>query len=170
MDKDNGLNAYVVKLLETDIDCESFENHIQLLSIFIAHTNLDYRYNGTYLSNYIEEIREVRDALQGKHGKYSLIFEDLCSLHQEFEVEMDNTYGGSYKIGKRTKKGKGGYIGINKEKIKSQNIEISIRFLRNDKVFLHYKKYNAENCNLRLDIIGDAKKFIEKKGLEVQMR
>ena len=74
MMKDDVLNMFVEKIVSEDIDNEAFEQHIDMFSRFLSYTNSDYKYNGTYLGQYIDDFITTIHKLKMKNEKYNEIF------------------------------------------------------------------------------------------------
>lgn len=65
--KDEVLNKYIESLLQERIDVNEVELYIDMFSRFMGYTNPDYKYNGTYLSQYIEDFIEFYRKINEKN-------------------------------------------------------------------------------------------------------
>lgn len=87
---------FIEKIVSEDIDNKAFEQHIDMFSIFLSYTNPDYKYNGTYLGQYIDDFITTIQKLKMKNEKYNEIFMTLIGLGYRFEVLIDQVFFASY--------------------------------------------------------------------------
>ena len=87
--KDEVLNKYIESLLQERIDVNEVELYIDMFSRFMGYTNPDYKYNGTYLSQYIEDFIEFYRKINEKNKKYIEISMALVNLKYDFELLID---------------------------------------------------------------------------------
>ncbi|MEE1126543.1 MAG: hypothetical protein U0L18_11545 [Acutalibacteraceae bacterium] len=195
MNTDNYFDSYIKTLINTNIDntiddttddtkdnttppiiikYRDFKTLIELFSKFIAFTNPDYKYNGTYLQEYVNDFYDVIEKLKKKNDIYSAISSEIKFINRiDYELYIDNSY--QYTITKEYDSSKRrleeGYYAFDSEKIKSDNIEITL-YLKssNEKKYLFSRKYNLSEENYIEKINNDVSKFynnfLEKEGLQ----
>lgn len=159
--KDKILNSFIEKILKEDINNEEFERHIDMFSRFLGYTNPDYKYNGTYLDQYISDFVQVHQMLKNKNEKYHDIFKVLIGLGLKIELLVDQSFFASF-LSKQEIKWE--YVGINKSKIISPRIEIKVKIESENKEYIFYKEYvDFQENKLSEKICNDVKKFIKMK-------
>lgn len=175
MNTDNYFDSYIENLISTDIAYSDFKTLIELFSKFIAFTNPDYKYNGTYLQEYVNDFCDVIEKLKKKNDIYSAISSEikLIDIVCDYELYIDNTYQytitNNYDLSRlRSEKG---YYAFDSEKIKSDNIEITLYLkMGNGKKYLFSRKYNLSEENYIEKIKDDVSEFydnfLEKEGLQ----
>lgn len=141
----NIFNCFINMLLEVNL--ENLEQQIKVFSEFMNYANIDYKYNGAYLEQYIDEFKRVCLSLPNKQKKYKEIVTDILIKGMNFDavdVLIDNVFHGycSY-LDNEPKECE--YIAFDKEKIVSNFIEIKILLKKDSKEYVFYKKYNIEN-------------------------
>lgn len=160
--KNNAINTFVNKILEENIEVEKFEQYIEIFSKFLGYTNTDYKYNGTYLSQNINDFIQVFQMLKKKDKKYKEILLNLISIDLIFELTIDQVFYASI-----PSKFECYYIGINKTLIISKSIEIRINFKANNEEYIFCKEYeDFENGKLPEIIREEVEKFIEMKEIK----
>ena len=161
MMKDDVLNMFVEKIVSEDIDNEAFEQHIDMFSRFLSYTNSDYKYNGTYLGQYIDDFITTIHKLKMKNEKYNEIFMALVGLGYGFEVLIDQVFFASFSLRTEIERE---YIGLIKEKIMSKKIEMRITLISDEKEYVFCKEYSDfEDEKLIENIRKDIKKYIRVK-------
>ena len=151
MNTDNYFDSYIENLISTDIAYSDFKTHTELFSKFIAFTNPDYKYNGTYLQEYVNDFCDVIEKLKKKNNIYSAISSKIKFINRiDYELYMDNSY--QYTITKEydlsRRRLEEGYYAFDSEKIKSDNIEITLYLkISNGKKYLFSRKYNLSEEN-----------------------
>lgn len=159
--KDQVLNDFISKLLSEDIVDKKFEQHIDMFSRFLAYTNSDYKYNGTYLSQYVEDFMQVYRMLQKKNEIYHQIFSAIKGIGCSFKLEIDQMFIVDFKMESDAEIQ---YIGMNKDKIVSKDIEIKIEFKMVENAFVFCKGYKEfEDDDLVHTIFSDINNYIETK-------
>ena len=164
---DNVLNNYVDSLLNINIEDENFEQYIDIFSKFLGYVNSDYKYNGTYLSQYVFDFKQVCQKLRIKNERYQKVFHSVRLLLKEFELTMDKVFYGKCCYQKESSKQKSEqrYIEINKDKIMNDSIEIQLILKNDEKEYLFCKEYDEPENDLCKKICEDIKVFIDMKGL-----
>jgi len=161
MMKDDVLNMFVEKIVSEDIDNEAFEQHIDMFSRFLSYTNSDYKYNGTYLGQYIDDFITTIHKLKMKNEKYNEIFMALVGLGYGFEVIIDQVFLASFSLKAEIERE---YIGLVKEKIMSNKLEMRITLVSDEKEYIFCKEYSDfEDEKLIENIRKDIKKYIRVK-------
>lgn len=159
---DVALNIFMNELLEEDIEDEKFERYIDIFSRFLGYTNSAYKYNGTYLGQYLYDFMQVQRMLKNKSVKYREIMGELIQeIPKEYEVVIDQTFYVSV-----ASEIVCGYNGIDKDKITSEAIEIRLKFNVGDNSCIFCRKYeDFEENKLAQRISKDVKKFRKLKGM-----
>lgn len=159
--KDEVLNIFIEGMLQEELDNEKFERYIDMFSRFLSYTNPKYKYNGTYLEQYVSDFIYVYQMLRNKNEKYHKVFKALISLGQNFELLIDQSYFALFSLNSEKKCE---YIGINTTKIASSNIEIRVKLESENKEYIFCKEYeDIENSNLPEKIFSDIKKYVMMK-------
>lgn len=155
--RDDVLNIFVHNLVSGDIDDETFEEYIDLFSKFLSYTNSDYKYNGTYLSQYIDDFLNMSRKLKQKNEKYNEIFTMLKRLGYQFELLIDQVYFACFSLKSEIRHE---YVGINKEKIMSKKIEVKMTLISSEKEYIFCKEYtDFRDEKLVENIQRDIKKY-----------
>ena len=157
---DDVLNNYVNKLINKDIDNDIFEEYIDIFSKFLGYVNSDYKYNGTYLSQYIDDFKKVCTMLKKKNEIYNEILEKIKKLESKFELIIDRMF---YVDCTELPKVEIKYIGIDKNMIVKCSVEIKIIFEFDGNKHIFCKEYMDYENDLAKRIYEDTKKFIEIK-------
>lgn len=143
--KDEVLHCFVEKLLKENIVTSEFEQHIDMFSRFLSYTNSDYKYNGTYLSQYVEDYINTSQWLKRKNEKYVEILMEIMTLGCDFVLLLDQIYYAhslsKEKDGVKSIENEIHYIKINKEKIISPQIEVKITIIQNETEYTISKVY-----------------------------
>ncbi|PWL52534.1 MAG: hypothetical protein DBY38_10385 [Clostridium cadaveris] len=158
----NILDLYIHKLLNSNIEEDKMELYIDLFSKFLSYSNPDYKYNGTYLNQYISNFKKVYYALKNKNIIYNKIFMELTGLGKEFELVIDDVYKGVYSlINVRDSE----YIGYNQNKIIDDSVEIKLKIKNGEEEYLFCRSYwNLENHILD-KVLKDVEIYLKAKGL-----
>lgn len=72
---DDILNSFIEKLVTENIDEDIFREHINVFSRFLGYSNSDYKYNATYLSQYIDDFLKTSCICQPKIRSRDLILD-----------------------------------------------------------------------------------------------
>lgn len=157
---DDVLDNYISILLMTNIEESEFGQYIDLFSKFLGYVNPDYKYNGSYLRQYIADFIQVYQALKNKNEKYNQIFMELLGIGQKFELSIDSVFYAKYisidNVEKR-------YIQVDKSKITSAFLEVRVTIEYNEDEYLFCKEYpNLEN-ELSKRVYKDVKAFMKMK-------
>lgn len=163
--KDDVLNSFIDKLLTENIKADEFEQHIDMFSRFLGYTNPDYKYNGTYLSQYVDDFISTSQWLKKKNEKYAEILMKITDLGYFFILLFDQVYYAHLlpkeKDGEKYVESEIHYARINKEKIINKKIEVSVTIIRADKEYTICKEYaDFEVDNLAETICDNIKKYI----------
>lgn len=158
----NIFNNYVEGLLTIDIEKDKFEQYIDLFSKFLGYVNPDYKYNGTYLTEYVSDFMQIQQALKSRNEKYHEIFIGLSGMGENFELIIDRIYYAKY-CGKGNPVRK--YVEINKSIITSNFIEIKITIENKENTYLFCKKYDVLDNQLSTKIFKDVRAFMDKKNI-----
>ncbi len=158
--RDVALNIFMNELLTEDIEDEKFERYIDMFSKFLGYTNSDYKYNGTYLGQYLYDFMQVHRMLKNKDMKYREIMKKLTiEIPGEFELVIDQTFYVTAGLDVIY-----GYNGIDKNKIAGKLIEIRVKFDFGDSDYIFCKVYeDYEENKLAQKICNDVKKFRKLK-------
>lgn len=161
MMKDDVLNRFIEKAVSENIDSGAFEQHIDMFSRFLSYTNSDYKYNGTYLSQYIDDYIKTMQILKRKNEKYNEIFMALIGLGYKFELLIDQVFFAIFSLNSEIQRE---YVGLIKEKITSQKIELRMTLISGEKEYIFRKEYSDfEDEKLIKDIQNDIKKYTRAK-------
>lgn len=159
------LNSFIDKLLTENIEEEKFEQYIDMFSKFLAYVNSDYKYNGTYLNQYIDDFKIVYKMLKKKKEIYVNVFEKLKGITQNFELIIDRTFFAKFLLGNSKTKERCEYIGIDKNKIISNYIEVKITIMSENDEYVFCKQYNIFEIELLEKLCNDVKEIILVKKL-----
>ena len=160
---DDVLNSFVDNLLTENIEDEKFKQYIDIFSRFLGFINPEYHYNGTYLSQYVDDFIQVYQVLRRKNKKYIAIYTKLISIGLYFDLIIDRVFCASFNS---TSEVEYHYIGIDKNKIASKSIEIRISFESDNKEYIFCKEYDDfEEGTLLETVYKDVKKFKSIKKL-----
>ena len=159
--KDEVLNTFIEKMVSEDINSQEFKMHIENFSRFLSYTNSDYKYNGTYLVQYIDDFIETIMMLKKKNEKYINIIGNLVTLGYNFEVLFDQVYFVRFLSKKQLEQE---YIGLKKDKIMSKKIESRMTLFWEEKEYVFSKVYKALQDDRLIDNIRkDIKSYIKLK-------
>lgn len=136
MIKKNDEFLKLLEELENLPDEESFTNYIKLFSNFLTQASEDYKYNETYLTQYVSNFYMFRKLLLCERGVFSELMHPIIKYQVRFELEVDGTFIFVSKGGLNLKEDET-YIGlckkINLKKLNTDKIEVKCRALINDK-------------------------------------
>lgn len=159
--KDEVLNTFIEKMVSEDINSQEFKMHIENFSRFLSYTNSDYKYNGTYLVQYIDDFIETIMMLKKKNEKYINIIGNLVTLGYNFEVLFDQVYFVRFLSKKQLEQE---YIGLKKDKIMSKKIEFRMTLFWEEKEYVFSKEYKDFQDDRLIDNIRkDIKSYIKLK-------
>lgn len=157
---DDVLSIFIKKIISEDISEEIFEKYIDMFSRFLGYTNSDYKYNGTYLSQYAKDFISTTQMIKKKNEKYNEILKALIELEFQFKLLIDQVFLATFFDSKIEY----GYITINKDNIISKKIELKITISFGNKEYIYCKEYDDfEDENLIGTIQRDIKKYIKHK-------
>lgn len=157
---DDVLNNYVKSLLAINFENDTFDQNIEVFSKFLGYTNVDYKYNGTYLSQYIAEFKQVCQSLKKKEEQYDKVWVELFKIGQEFEIYLDTSF---YVKVDPPDKIERKYISFNKGKIISDTIEVRVVVDHNGNECEFCKEYKRLDDQLSARVYRDVQGFINKK-------
>lgn len=168
--KDNGLDKFINDLLLEDIENSKFEHYIDMFSKFLGYVNADYKYNGTYLRQYIDDYIKVCMMLKKKKEKYNEIWMEMINIRQKFELFIDRTFHIKFFLEDNGKllEGKGEYVGIDKNIITSNFIEVKIIIYLNKEEYTFCKTYDNIEERLSERVYADVEKFLTMKKRRVR--
>lgn len=149
---DNVIHDYIKDLIDTDIEEDKFDKYIDIFSKFMGYTNSDYKYNSTFLNQYISDFKEMHSKLRDKQTIYLSIFTMLLRMNVDFELSIDNTF---YATRSEIE-----YLGIDKEKIIKNLIEVKVSFREK---FTFCKEYDYLNDKLLDRVCKDLISFLKRK-------
>lgn len=160
---DKGIDSYIRKLLETEINENEITLYVELFSKYLGYTNSDYKYNVTYLNQYTNEFIKSCADLKYKNAIYNSIYAMLiCKIGRPFELLIDNSYYACYGGLEYWRENRTNYIGYDTNKIKNDKFEIKFEIEHENKSYVFYKKYGGENINFLAD---DITLFLQEKGV-----
>lgn len=158
--KDEVLNKYIESLLQERIDVNEVELYIDMFSRFMGYTNPDYKYNGTYLSQYIEDFIEFYRKINEKNKKYIEISNALVNLKYDFELLIDQSFAAI----KSSQGLRYEYIGLNRKKIITPGVDIRIVIKCDENEFIFSKQYKDMKDTKYAEIIWeDVKQYTDVK-------
>lgn len=164
--KDEVLNGFVKKILTESVSEQKFEEHIDMFSRFLGYVNPDYKYNGTYLSQYVADFISVNGWIKRKNQKYAEIVMRILDLGYDFSLLLDQVY---YAHSLPKSDNEIYYIGINKDKIVNKKIEVKVTILLDGIEYAFCKEYgDYAKEGLAETICNDIEDYIElKSGKEI---
>lgn len=158
--KDEVLNKYIESLLQEKIDVNEVELYIDMFSRFMGYTNPDYKYNGTYLIQYIEDFIEFYRKINEKNKKYIEISMALVNLKYDFELLIDQ----SFAVIKSSQGLRYEYIGLNRKKIITPGVDIRLVIKCDENEFIFSKQYKDMKDTKYAEIIWeDVKQYTDVK-------
>jgi hypothetical protein len=158
---DNVLNNFIEKqIIEGNIDEGIFSQYIEVFSRFLGYINPDYKYNGTYLSQYKEDFKQVCGMLKCKNKKYDKIVQGLLELGIEFELIIDRIYYVKFSRPNVIEKY---YLSLNKSQILKQSIEVKITTQYCNREYSFCKEYENLEDDLSKRVGSDIKKYFSMK-------
>lgn len=158
--KDNILNEFVNNLLCQELDEEILVQNIELFSKFLSYSNPNYKYNSTYLEQYICGFINLKNMLGKKNKLYQKIVFNLNRMNEPFEIIIDRSYFASYDLGKEASC----YIGLDICKITTITVDVRVEFLVNNGECVFRKEYdNCENEELVQNICNDIMEYKKRQ-------
>lgn len=159
--KDDVLNKYIQRILAEDIEEKNFEKHIDMFSRFLGYINADYKYNGTYLHQYICDFMQLYQMLKKKNVKYNEIANALAVLGINFELLADQSFEALFSPKAPMECA---YVGINKNAITSDRLGVRIKIVLENKEYVYCKVYdNFLYAGFTEKIINDVKEYMKMK-------
>lgn len=158
------------QLRNLKIDNENFGNIICLFSKYLSVFNKDYKYNGTYLPEYINDFIMFKDSVNDKIDIYLQLHSKIKKIKEmkNYTLILDNTYRiHQYNQNKNNFMGENPYFNIDIPKIISDTIYVHfvIEVKKNNLLFYKEydkKKYKGNNDKIYNQIVEDVKSFVEK--------
>lgn len=157
---DSVIDSYVHSLLNAGIEEEKFELYIDIFSRFLAYINSNYKYNGTYLSQYINDFKRTYYALINKKKMYDEIISKIVGIGRPFELILDDVYMCTFLTMDHIEIK---FINFNKNKIINKSIEVKVTIEYMENKFLFWKEYLSEDNQISNKIMKDIKTFIKMK-------
>lgn len=160
--KDNILNNFITKMVTEPVDCEMFKRYIDMFSRFMGYVNPDYKYNHTYLSQYINDFLQLQEMLKKKEKLYFAILDELILTKYSFEMCIDRVFLARYSAedGKKIAE----YIKIDKNVIVAKSIKIKIQFELEGNEHIFCRTYNEfEASELAKIICENFEEYIDSK-------
>lgn len=160
---DKKFSIYVDNL--SKLDLSNFSQHIEAFSNFLSYVDPDYKYNGTYLKQYIGEFEKTCLSLPNKDKKYKKITTKILIMANKcdtVDVMVDNVFHGycSY-LNNNLKENK--YIAFDRDKMINNSIEIRIIFGKNNEEYVFHKKYDDIENQLVNRVCKDVNTFLKYK-------
>ena len=165
--QDEVLNSFMqnlIKMAEKNIDEEELANQIDLFSKFIGYTNPDYKYNGTYLKQFVDDFLQFAQKLRKREKKYLAIFNELKSTGKNFELTIDRMFHVRYPL--QGDERESYYIAVNEDFLQQKEIEIRIKYksVRNEYIFCkRYSEWGDKEENAIKNIRKEFEKFVDTK-------
>lgn len=151
----------------SNLNLENFSQHIKAYSKFLSYVNPDYKYNGTYLDQYIDEFEKICISLPSKKKKYEKVVDGIILVGKQcdvIDIMVDNVFHGYHsKLDDILKKQQ--YVAFDKEKITSNSIEVRAMFVKGNEEYIFHKKYDDIENKLLVRICKDVNIFLELKEL-----
>lgn len=164
--RDNVLNSFIDTLLKENIEKEKFEQYINIFSRFLGYINPNYKYNGTYLDQYINDFMEVCQMIKKKDEKYHEIATKLNDIDLSFELTIDQVFFANCPL-EAKKKYEHYYIGMNKDRIIRKEIGIRMEFEFDEVEYIFSKEYEYFKENKLADRIHEeVKSFMKMKKIK----
>lgn len=157
---DSVINSYVNSLLNAGIEEEKFDLYIDIFSQFLGYTNSNYKYNGTYLSQYIDDFKRTYYALINKKKLYDAIINKLVGIGRPFELILDDVYMCTFLAMDHIEIE---FTNLNKNKIIGRFIEVKVNIEHMEEKYLFCKEYLIADNQITDKIIKDVKTFIKMK-------
>ena len=165
--QDDVLNSFMqnlIKMAEKNIDEEELANQIDLFSKFIGYTNSDYKYNGTYLKQFVDDFLQFAQELRKREKKYLAIFNELKSTGKNFELTIDRMFHARYPL--QGDERETYYIAVNEDFLQQKEIEIRIKYksVRSEYIFCkRYSEWGDKEENAIKNIREEFQKFVDTK-------
>ena len=140
------LKKFIDAFLDDNLDMKNFKEHIILFSKFLSYTNQDYKYNSTYLTQYINDFIDVREWLKKKMYCYAKILMELDLLRYQYTLFLDQFHYSYYQIkekdGKTEEERDTKYERIVKNKIARKEIEVKVTIALDNREYMICKIYD----------------------------
>ena len=163
MNTDTLLDAYMRSLINTDINEETFLQYIDFFSKYLGYTNPSYKYNGTYLKQYVDEFIKSCKDLTYKNEIYNRLYAILIvNIGIPFELIIDNSYYGYFDKIENPQGNVVVYKKYDKARISSDKFEIRFKVEHEKEEYIFCKEYDGENIDL---IVNEVILFLQVKGL-----
>lgn len=147
-------------LLTANIEEEKFDLYIDMFSRFLGYTNSNYKYNGTYLSQYIDDFKRTYRAFINKKKVYDGIINKLVGIGRPFELILDDVYMCTFLTMDHIEIK---FTNFNKNKIIGRFIEVKVAIEYMEEKYLFCKEYISADNQVTDKIVKDVKAFIKMK-------
>lgn len=160
---DTVLDSFIRSLINTEINEQDFSMYVEMFSKYLGYTNSNYKYNITYLNQYINEFIKSSGNLKYKDSIYNVILWSLIKkISGTFDLLIDNSYYVHFDGIENLDKNKPNYIRYDADKINCNKFEIKFEMEHQKEDFIFCKKYDDENINF---LASDIILFLQEKGV-----
>lgn len=146
------ISKLVKDICEVNAD-KQFEENIKIFSGFLSQINSDYKYNETYLEQYLSDFGLLKKAIAIKDKEYRFLATYLIGEIKELrQIELDNSYQFNRVLGNK----KGKYINIDMSEITSDTILVKVDITTAEGERRFVKKYDYTKTyyeNIKKDIV-----------------
>lgn len=160
------MHDFIEQLVKENIDKEDFVRYIDIFSKFLSYTNPSYKYNGTYLNQYVNDFIDTLQCLKNKVEVYKKILLEIGCTGLDYILLIDQIYY-AHSFTKVDEEGMTSkeidihYVKINKEELLNKKIKIKTIIVREGKEYLIYKEYaDYQDEKLTINILQDIKEYI----------
>lgn len=155
---------YVNELKKSVGKEEDVDNIIKVFSKYLNMTNNDYRYNQTYLEQFIDDFLVFKRKVLYKADIFECIFASIPDVESQIELQMDKSfYAIKYGLFPSKKSKQSSEIGlmttINQSMIISTKIEIWCKLTKDTEILLFHKQYKRDNQSVQF-IASELQEFI----------
>lgn len=169
--KDEVFKEFIDDFLDKKFEDKDYIQHINLFSKFLSYTNSDYKYNSTYLTQFVNDYINIRECLKKKMERYVKILMELDTSRHQYILLLDQFHYSHYLIkeknGKVFEERETHYEKIEKNKILSKKIEVKVTIILDDKEYMISKVYdNFEESELEKTICKNIDDYIQSKEKE----
>lgn len=122
------------------LEKESIRLVIDVFSLYLARTNEHYKYNETYLPEYVEEFIFFKEELERKIISYQKLINEIKTIKGAVELLFDESFHVIMEDGyiKKTE-----YVNINKCKIQSKQIDVRATFKVENMEYVYHSKFDS---------------------------
>lgn len=169
--RDEVFKEFIDDFLDKKFEEKDYKQHINLFSKFLSYTNSDYKYNSTYLTQFINDYINIREWLKKKMECYVKILMELDASRHQYILLLDQFHYShnliKEKNGKVLEERETHYEKIEKNKIMSKKIEVKVTIILDDKEYMISKVYdNFEEHELEKTIYKNIEDYIQSKEKE----